>query len=114
MKKNYRQIITTFKCLAPKEEDCSGYVHGSHGNCYYRGTGRDYETCHNPKDPKIKREYVKSGSGSDYEACHNPLTLKSKKEYIGNSNADCDRHGRSLYDRGGDRAHDHEKRGRQP
>ena len=53
--KNYQQIITVKKCTAGDcESDCTGYKHGSHGDCLYRGSGSDYEACHRSEKIKSK------------------------------------------------------------
>ena len=60
MKKNYQQIKTKFKCLASDDEvNCIGYSHGSHGDCAYRGSGSDYQSCHNPKRLRAGKEKEK-------------------------------------------------------
>ncbi len=56
MKKNYQKVITYHKCKAGDDEpNCVGYSRGSHGDCNYRGTGNDYESCHNSKQLRVRK-----------------------------------------------------------
>jgi len=50
-KQNFQEVRIVRKCYPPidvDESQCIGYKNGSHGNCYFRGTGSAYDECSNP------------------------------------------------------------------